>query len=132
MLRAMLVAAPPGAVFLPVCRTVHGPEMPRVIFHDSNGRRLEVQAPTGHTAMEAAVDNGVPGIIAECGGACACATCHGYIADGWLARLKPVEEMEDAMLDSASDRRANSRLLCQIELEPKLDGLEITVADNGA
>lgn len=104
--------------------------MPKVIFNDTNGRRVEVQAPVGNSAMEAAVDNGVTGIVAECGGACACATCHGYVADSWLPRLKPMEEMEDAMLDAATDRRANSRLLCQIELEPGLDGLEITVADN--
>jgi 2Fe-2S ferredoxin len=106
--------------------------MPRVVFQDGDGRRIEVQAPIGNTAMEAAVDNGVSGILAECGGACACATCHGYVADEWLGRLKPMEEMEDAMLDSARDRRANSRLLCQIELVPELDGLQITVADNGA
>ncbi|MDQ1303050.1 MAG: ferredoxin, 2Fe-2S [Pseudomonadota bacterium] len=106
--------------------------MPRVIFQDSDGRRIEVQAPVGNTAMEAAVDNRVSGILAECGGACACATCHAYIAAEWLARLKPMEEMEDAMLDAATDRRANSRLLCQIELGPELDGLYITVADNGA
>ena len=105
--------------------------MPKVIFHDKNGHRVEVQAPSGYSAMEAAIDNGVEGIVAECGGACSCATCHGYIADNWLPLLKPMEEMEDAMLASATDRRANSRLLCQIELEPGLDGLEITVAENG-
>ena len=106
-------------------------DMPKVVFHDKNGRRVEVQAPAGYSAMEAAVDNGVEGIVAECGGACACATCHGYIADSWLPRLKPMDEMEDAMLSAATERRANSRLLCQIALEPGLDGLEITVADNG-
>jgi 2Fe-2S ferredoxin len=117
---------------LPICTRYYESQMPRVIFHDTNGRRVEVQAPAGHTAMEAAVDNGVAGVLAECGGACACATCHGYVADNWLARLKPVEEMEDAMLDAAAGRRTNSRLLCQIELDAGLDGLEITVADNGA
>ncbi|MEZ5561813.1 MAG: 2Fe-2S iron-sulfur cluster-binding protein [Gammaproteobacteria bacterium] len=105
--------------------------MPRVIFHDTDGRRVEVQAAAGNTAMEAAVDNGVSGVLAECGGACACATCHGYVAEEWLTRLKPMEEMEDAMLDAAADRRVTSRLLCQIEISPDLDGLEITVADNG-
>jgi len=106
--------------------------MPRLIFRQRDGRAVEVQAPAGNTAMEAAVDNGVPGILAECGGACACATCHAYVAEAWLSRLKPMEEMEDAMLDAATDRRPNSRLLCQIELGPDLDGLEITVAENGA
>ncbi len=80
--------------------------------------------------MEAALDNAVAGIIAECGGACACATCHAYVADDWLGRLKPMEDMEDAMLDTAADRRPNSRLLCQIEVTPDLDGLEVVVAPN--
>jgi len=104
--------------------------MARVIFHDINGRRSEVDIANGNTVMEGAVDNGIVGILAECGGACACATCHAYIADGWLSRLKPMEEMEDAMLDTAADRRPSSRLLCQIELTPELDGLEVQVARN--
>jgi 2Fe-2S ferredoxin len=104
--------------------------MPRVIFHDIDGRRREVVASSGATLMEAAVDNDVAGIVAECGGACACATCHAYVADDWLARLPPVSDMEDAMLDSARDRRPNSRLTCQIELTDALDGIEIQVASN--
>lgn len=105
--------------------------MPRVTFHDTDGQQITVEVPPGNTAMEAALDNGVAGILAECGGACACATCHAYIADAWLPRLKPMEDMEDAMLDTASDRRPSSRLLCQIEITPELDGLEIVVAANG-
>ncbi len=80
--------------------------------------------------MEGAVDNDVSGIVAECGGACACATCHAYVSDAWLSRLQPPAEMEDAMLDSVSDRRPNSRLTCQIEVTDELDGLEIFVANN--
>jgi 2Fe-2S ferredoxin len=106
--------------------------MPRVIFHDVEGRRVEASVTAGNTLMEAALDNTVAGILAECGGACACATCHGYIADAWLPRLPPMEEMEDAMLDTANDRRPSSRLLCQIEVTPDLDGLEIFVARNEA
>jgi 2Fe-2S ferredoxin len=106
--------------------------MPRVIFHDIEGRRVEASVTAGNTVMEAALDNAVAGILAECGGACACATCHGYIADAWLPRLPPMEEMEDAMLDTANDRRPSSRLLCQIEVTPALDGLEIFVARNEA
>ncbi len=81
--------------------------------------------------MEAAVDADVDGIVAECGGACACATCHAYIAEPWFARLPPLSDMEDAMLDSATGRRANSRLTCQIELTDELTGIEVHVADNG-
>jgi 2Fe-2S ferredoxin len=106
--------------------------MPRVIFHDADGHRIEADVAAGNTAMEAALDNGVAGVLAECGGACACATCHAYIADAWLPRLNPMEDMEDAMLDTAIDRRPASRLLCQLELTAELDGLEIFVARNEA
>ena len=106
--------------------------MPRVIFHDIKGQRIEVSVPAGNTVMEGAVDHGVAGILAECGGACACATCHAYVADAWLPRLPPMEDMEDAMLDTAVERRPNSRLTCQIELTSDLDGLEVFVARNEA
>ena len=82
--------------------------------------------------MEVAVDNNIAGMVAECGGACACATCHTYIAEDWLEKLPPVDDMEDAMLDSALERRPNSRLSCQIEISDDLDGLTLTVADNEA
>jgi ferredoxin, 2Fe-2S len=104
--------------------------MPRVIFHDIDGQRREVEAASGSTVMEAAVDNDVAGIVAECGGACACATCHAYVAEDWVPRIPPASDMEDAMLDSARDRRPNSRLTCQIELTDALDGIEIRVASN--
>jgi 2Fe-2S ferredoxin len=104
--------------------------MPRVIFHDVDGQRIEADVASGNTVMEAALDNDVAGILAECGGACACATCHAYVADAWLPRLPAIEEMEDAMLDTAADRRPTSRLMCQIELSAELDGLEVFVARN--
>ena len=104
--------------------------MPRVIFLCSDGGRNELEVPVGHTLMEAAINNGVNGIVAECGGACACATCHAYVAEAWLDKLPALEDMEDAMLDAALDRRANSRLACQIEMTAALDGLEIQAADN--
>jgi 2Fe-2S ferredoxin len=104
--------------------------MPRVIFHDADGQRIEADVALGNTVMEAALDHGVAGILAECGGACACATCHAYVSDAWLPRLPTIEEMEDAMLDTAADRRPTSRLMCQIELTAELDGLEVFVARN--
>ena len=104
--------------------------MPRIFFRDANGTRYEVDSASGNTVMEAAVDNNIPGIMAECGGACACATCHAYVDTQWLAKLPAMEDMEDAMLDSALDRRPNSRLTCQIEITDELDGLEVQVADN--
>jgi 2Fe-2S ferredoxin len=105
--------------------------MPAIKFTDSTGQLVEIEAKTGLTVMEVAVDNGIEGIVAECGGACACATCHAYVADAWLDKLKPMDDMEDAMLDSALDRRPNSRLSCQIEVTEDLDGLEVSAADNG-
>jgi len=104
--------------------------MPKVTFVDLVGVRHEVEVVSGNTIMEAAIDNDVPGIVAECGGACACATCHAYVDENWAARLPPMEDMEDAMLDSALDRQENSRLTCQISMTDELDGIKICVADN--
>lgn len=106
--------------------------MPTIHFKSADGRLFSVNARSGDTAMEVAVDNSVPGIVAECGGACACATCHVYVDRQWLVHLPPLSDMEDAMLDSAADRSGNSRLSCQIEVTDELDGLQLTVADNGA
>jgi 2Fe-2S ferredoxin len=104
--------------------------MPKVNFIDPAGRRHDIEVETGMTIMEAAVDNDVPGIVAECGGACACATCHAYIGEGWTTKLPAMEEMEDAMLDSAAGRKANSRLTCQLTMSDDLDGIEVFVAEN--
>ncbi len=104
--------------------------MPKVVFVDPQGVRHEVEVPAGYTVMEAAIDNDVPGIVAECGGACACATCHSYVAEDWLVKLPAMEDMEDAMLDSALDRKENSRLTCQIQMTDALDGIEVFVAEN--
>ena len=104
--------------------------MPKIIYRVEGGSVMEVEVESGHTVMEGAIDNNVPGVVAECGGACACATCHCYIDESWLDRLPAMDDMEDAMLDSAQDRRNNSRLTCQIEVTDDLDGLAVTVADN--
>ncbi len=106
--------------------------MPKISIVDSTGNTVEVNAQVGLTVMEVAVDNNIAGIVAECGGACACATCHAYIDEAWLDRLPAMDDMEDAMLDSVLDRRPNSRLSCQIEITDELDGLVLTAADNDA
>jgi 2Fe-2S ferredoxin len=103
--------------------------MPRVTYVQPNGGTRVVDAPAGTTVMEAAVDNDVAGIVAECGGACSCATCHVYVDAEWLGKLKPRDAQEDGMLDCVLDRRANSRLSCQIVLDDDLDGLTVRVAD---
>jgi 2Fe-2S ferredoxin len=105
--------------------------MLKVVFVDPEGARHEVDVEAGNTIMEAAIDNDVPGIVAECGGACACATCHAYVDEKWVGRLPEMDDMEDAMLDSALDRTENSRLTCQISMTNELDGIEIVVAHNG-
>jgi 2Fe-2S ferredoxin len=102
--------------------------VPEVIFieRDGSSRRIEVEA--GMSVMRAAVDNGIEGIEAICGGLCACGTCHCYVGEAWLERLPPREETEDYMLDEGSaERRETSRLACQIELSDDLSGIEITI-----
>ena len=104
--------------------------MPRVTYITPNGERHEVEVEKGYSVMEGAIDNNIDGIVAECGGACACATCHSYIDAAWIEKLPEMDDMEDSMLDAAFDRKPNSRLTCQIELSDELDGLVVHVADN--
>jgi 2Fe-2S ferredoxin len=101
--------------------------MPRITFIEPGGSRRVVDAPLGITLMEAAVQNGVQGILALCGGACACGTCHVYVDAAWLPRLGAREEMEEGMLECAWEPRDNSRLSCQIHVTADLEGLEVTV-----
>lgn len=98
--------------------------MPNVIFIQPDGERREVSALKGASAMSAAMQAGVRGIVAECGGACACATCHVYVDEASLALLPAPGALEDELLDAvAADRLPNSRLSCQIAVTPELDGL---------
>lgn len=97
--------------------------MVAITFIEHTGAVYNVEGPEGATAMETAVRNGVPGIVAECGGACACATCHVYVDEAWMAKVGEPSEMEEGMLDFATDVRPNSRLSCQIKLTADLGGL---------
>ena len=97
--------------------------MVQITFIDFAGRARMVSAEEGVSVMQVAMKNSIPGIEAECGGACACATCHVYVAQEWKDRLPKSEPMEDDMLDFAFDVRANSRLCCQIKITKDLDGL---------
>ena len=101
--------------------------MPRITFIEPGGFRHEINAPVGITLMEAAKQNGVQGIVALCGGACACGTCHVYVDAAWLPTLAAREEMEEGMLESAWEPRENSRLSCQIHVTADLEGLVVTV-----
>ena len=103
--------------------------MPIIILRSADGQVHKVEARVGASVMETAVKHGVPGIVAECGGALSCATCHVYVADAYLGITGPAEDFEDEMLDdAASDRASNSRLSCQIRMTAELDGLEIDIA----
>jgi 2Fe-2S ferredoxin len=103
--------------------------MPKVTYIQPDGKTRVIDAPAGSTVMEVAVDNDVAGIVAECGGACSCATCHVYVDPAWVDKLRPRDPQEDGMLDCVLDRRPNSRLSCQIVLKNELDGLVVQVAD---
>lgn len=98
-----------------------------IVAHD--GVPFEINAEDGSTVMENAIRNAVPGIEAECGGACACATCHVYVDDAWTEKVGSPDVMEEDMLDFAYEVRPTSRLSCQIKVTPELDGLVVQVPE---
>jgi 2Fe-2S ferredoxin len=97
--------------------------MPKVVYVEPDGTVREVEAPVGESLMRVAVNNGIKGIDADCGGQCACATCHIYVDEPWLSRLEPQGEMEVSMLSFASTAMPDSRLSCQIAMREDLNGL---------
>jgi 2Fe-2S ferredoxin len=103
--------------------------MLKLTYINHDGTRFEVEAEVGSTVMENAVRNAVPGIEAECGGACACATCHVYVDEAWAGVVGEPSPIEEDMLDFASDVRPNSRLSCQIRLTDAMDGLVVTTPE---
>jgi len=103
--------------------------MPKITYIEASGKEHVIDAPNGQTVMEAAVKHAVPGIDADCGGACACATCHVYVDPAWMDKAGARNPMEEDMLDFAFDVRDNSRLSCQIKVSDALDGLRVTVPE---
>ena len=101
--------------------------MPKITYIEANGKEHAIDAPVGQTVMEAAVKHAVPGIDADCGGACACATCHVYVDAAWLDKTgTPVPGSQEAsMLSFAAEAEFNSRLSCQIAMREELDGLVV-------
>jgi ferredoxin, 2Fe-2S len=97
--------------------------MPKIVFIEHNGEEHTVEADVGRTVMHAAVDNFVPGIVADCGGSCSCGTCHGFVDERWLESLPAVQPNEQSLLEGLLETQSNSRLTCQIEVTPGLDGL---------
>jgi 2Fe-2S ferredoxin len=106
--------------------------MPKINYIEHDGKKRTVDAPVGTTVMENAIKNGIPGIVAECGGACSCATCHVHVDEAWTEKVGPPSPMEEDMLDFAFDVRPTSRLSCQIKVTEELDGLVVhTPAQQG-
>ena len=106
--------------------------MAKITFIDTAGTSRTVEGEVGSTVMETAIKNGVPGIEAECGGACACSTCHVYIEEAWREKVGEPSPMETDMLDFAYDVRPSSRLSCQIKVREDLDGLTVTTPERQA
>tara|TARA_B100000586_G_scaffold48061_1_gene31659 strand:- start:365 stop:685 length:321 start_codon:yes stop_codon:yes gene_type:complete len=100
--------------------------MPKITYIDSSGNRKEIEVQKGLTVMEGAIQNNIPGIDADCGGAMACATCHVYVKEEWFNKLNKIEDGEQDMLDMAFEPKKNSRLSCQIIVTDELDGLVVT------
>ncbi|MDB5643877.1 MAG: ferredoxin [Hyphomicrobiales bacterium] len=103
--------------------------MVQITFIDAAGQSRTVEGETGATVMETALKNNVPGIEAECGGACACATCHVYVDESWADRIPAAQPMEEDMLDFAFDVRKTSRLSCQIRVTAEVDGLVVNTPE---
>jgi len=99
--------------------------MPKITYIEHNGTKHEIDVPKDLTVMEGAIQNNISGIDADCGGSCACATCHVYVDEKWLNKLPKKENAEQDMLDVAFEPKKNSRLSCQIVVSDKLDGLVV-------
>ena len=106
--------------------------MAKITFIDSEGTARTVDGEVGSTVMETAIKNGVPEIEAECGGACACSTCHLYVDQAWWEKVGKPSPMEADMLDFAFEVKPNSRLSCQIKVTDELDGLVVTTPSRQA
>jgi 2Fe-2S ferredoxin len=103
--------------------------MPKITYIEHSGAEHVVEVPEGLTVMEGAVKNNVPGIDADCGGACACSTCHVYVDPAWADRLPKKEPMEVDMLDFAYQPQETSRLTCQLKVTAALDGLVVRMPE---
>ena len=99
--------------------------MAKITYIENNGTSHTVDVAEGLTVMEGAVQNNIPGIDADCGGGMACATCHVYVKEDWFDKINKKSEGEDDMIDQAYEPKKSSRLSCQIQVSPEIDGLEV-------
>jgi len=104
--------------------------MAKITYIEHTGAEHTLEVKSGQSVMEGAVKNNIPGIDADCGGACACATCHVYVDEAWTDKTGKASVMEESMLDFAQDLRPNSRLSCQIIVSDALDGLVVRMPEN--
>jgi 2Fe-2S ferredoxin len=103
--------------------------MAKIIYKDYQGNSKTIEVENGLSVMEGAIQNNIPGIDADCGGAMACATCHVYVEENWFNKLTKSEDAEVDMIDMAYEPKKNSRLSCQIIVSDELDGLEVTTPE---
>ena len=103
--------------------------MAKIIYNDYEGNSKTVELENGLSVMEGAIQNEIPGIDADCGGAMACATCHVYVKEEWFNKIPKAEQAEVDMIDMAYEPKKNSRLSCQIIVSDELDGLEVTTPE---
>ena len=106
--------------------------MPKITYIEHNGKPHEIEVANGLTVMEGAVQNNISGIDADCGGSCACATCHVYVDEKWFDKLQKKEDAEQDMLDMAFEPKKFSRLACQITATDELDGLVVKMPSKQA
>ena len=104
--------------------------MAKITYVEHDGTEHVIDVKNGLSVMEGAVKNNIPGIDADCGGACACATCHVYVEESWLSKTGDRSAMEESMLDFAEGVEPNSRLSCQIKVSDDLDGLRVTMPES--
>jgi ferredoxin, 2Fe-2S len=104
--------------------------MPKITYIDASGVERSVDGKTGMSVMETAIKHNIPGIDADCGGACACATCHVYVDEKFAGLVGKPSAMEQSMLDFAENVKPNSRLSCQIKIKDELDGLRVTTPES--
>ena len=103
--------------------------MTKVVFVEHNGTEHEIQGDNGQSLMQLAMDNAVPGIDADCGGGCACGTCHVLIDGKWSAKANPISSSEASMIEMAPDSSENSRLACQVQVSDALDGMMVKLPE---
>ena len=104
--------------------------MPQITFVENDGTENTLDVESGYSLMQVAVDNMLEGIVAECGGACSCATCHCYVDDAWLSKVGTPDSTEEEMIEFAIERKKNSRLSCQIQVTEELDGLVVHLPES--